>query len=175
MQVKRRGELQFLGNEEFFEHPLRIAIVGARNASVKARNTADMLACEIINAGGIVVTGLARGIDMSAAYAEPGKVIGVLPCGLGQIYPPSADALAAHIIDRGGLLVSKYSFMEKPRKEYFLERNDLIVDLCHYLIAIECRKNSGTAYTVRKALEADKLLMVLNDGLDSFAFERYLL
>lgn len=54
--------LTILGNAELLNHP-SIAIVGARNASAAGRRLAGDIARDLGDAGYVVTSGLARGID----------------------------------------------------------------------------------------------------------------
>ena len=80
-----------------------IAIVGARNASALARKFAQLLARELGEAGLVVVSGLARGIDSAAheAALEHGTVA-VVAGGVDVIYPPQNEILYRAIVEQGG-------------------------------------------------------------------------
>ncbi len=74
-----------------------IAIVGSRNASGAGLKFAGQLARDLGDAGFVVISGLARGIDQAAhrATIESGTVA-VLAGGHDRIYPPEhGDLLAA--------------------------------------------------------------------------------
>ena len=80
-----------------------IAIVGSRNASGAGLKFAGQLARDLGDAGFVIVSGLARGIDQAAHRASlAGGTVAVLAGGHDRIYPPEHDDLLAAIIDRGG-------------------------------------------------------------------------
>ena len=78
-----------------------IAIVGSRNASGAGLKFAGQLARELGEAGFVIVSGLARGVDQAAhrASVESGT-IAVLAGGHDCIYPPEHGDLLAAILDR---------------------------------------------------------------------------
>jgi DNA processing protein len=84
-----------------FERP-SVAIVGARNASLNGRRIAAKLAQDLSEAGFVIVSGLARGIDTEAhkGSLEHGT-IAVIAGGLDIVYPPENGALQAAILERG--------------------------------------------------------------------------
>ena len=66
-----------------------VAIVGSRNASAAGRKFARRVAAEITEAGYLVVSGLARGIDTAAHEAAlEGGTAAVLAGGIEIVYPP---------------------------------------------------------------------------------------
>jgi len=82
-----------------------IALVGARNASINAIRHAETLARELGEAGYVIVSGMARGIDAVAHRgAMPTGTVGVIAGGIDIIYPPENRALFQQIVDEGLLL-----------------------------------------------------------------------
>ena len=85
-----------------------VAIVGARNASAAAVKLARMFAGELAEAGFVVVSGLARGIDGAAHQAAlAGGTIGVIASGIDIIYPPEHCDLQEEVAQRGLLLAEQ--------------------------------------------------------------------
>ena len=67
-----------------------ISVVGTRKASVHGIGAAKKISAEIATSGGVLCSGLARGIDtvaMESALSRNGKVLGVLGNGLDIAYP----------------------------------------------------------------------------------------
>src|SRR5262245_4306659 len=84
-----------VGDTSLVERP-RIAIVGARKASLEGRRRAAQLARDCARAGIVVVSGLAEGIDYAAhtaAIEHGGKTIAVIGTPLDKVYPPKHAAL----------------------------------------------------------------------------------
>src|SRR4051812_7504752 len=101
--------LSVKGDVSLFGLPC-VAIVGARNASLNGRNFARALARDLSQAGYVVVSGLARGIDGAAhegALAEaatPARTIAAIAGGIDVVYPPEHGKLQAEIAARGALV-----------------------------------------------------------------------
>jgi DNA processing protein len=80
-----------------------IAFVGSRNASGAGLKFASALAHELGEAGFVVISGLARGIDQAAHRASVASgTVAVLAGGHDRIYPPEHEDLLAGILDAKG-------------------------------------------------------------------------
>ncbi len=142
MWVAGTGELRLLALRS-------VAIVGARNATVYGVTTAGTLAAELTEAGWLVVSGAAFGIDSAAhrgALAAGGATIAVMAGGVDVPVPRSHAPLLERIRDQG-LIVSEYSPGTMPRKSAFLERNRLIAALTRATIVVEAGTRSGALNT----------------------------
>lgn len=132
-----------------------VAIVGARAATAYGRGVARRLGAELAQAGFVVVSGLARGIDAAAhegALEAGGATVAVQACGPEQVYPPEHRALAERIA-ASGALVSELPPGVPPRPAHFPLRNRLISGLAEALVVVEARERSGSLHTVRHALD----------------------
>jgi DNA processing protein len=77
-----------------------IAIVGSRNASGAGLKFAGQLARELGDAGFVIISGLARGVDQAAHRASVASgTVAVLAGGHDCIYPPEHEDLLAAILD----------------------------------------------------------------------------
>jgi DNA processing protein len=130
-----------------------VAIVGARNASAAGRRFARQLASELGEAGYVIASGLARGIDTAAheAALERGTSA-VLAGGIDYIYPPENEDLMADIGQRGLLLTEMLPGMV-PRAEHFPRRNRLISGMSLAVIVVEAAMRSGSLITARLGAE----------------------
>ncbi|WOI52309.1 DNA-processing protein DprA [Parvularcula sp. LCG005] len=130
-----------------------VGIVGARNASAVGRRMASTLARELGEAGYVINSGLARGIDGAAHHAalQTGTVA-VLAGGVDQIYPPEHRDLYTEIIDHGAI-VSEVPFGMVARARDFPKRNRIVSGLSKGVIVVEAADRSGTLITARLALE----------------------
>jgi DNA processing protein len=130
-----------------------VAIVGSRNASAVGIKFAAILARELGEAGFVIVSGLARGIDAAAHRASIATgTVAVLAGGHDHIYPPE------HIELLNALLVSGAAITEMPlewaaRSRDFPRRNRLISGLAVGVVIVEAAKRSGSLITARFALE----------------------
>ena len=135
-----------------FKRP-SVAIVGARNASLNGRRIAAKLAQDLGEAGFVVVSGLARGIDTEAHKAAIAHgTIAVVAGGIDVVYPPENAALQSAIFERG-CVVSEAPLGTEPLARHFPRRNRIISGLAPGVILVEAAKNSGSLITARMALE----------------------
>ncbi|MEL6532650.1 MAG: DNA-processing protein DprA [Pseudomonadota bacterium] len=148
----------------------RIAIVGARNASSLGARMTRRLTTGLGEAGLVVVSGLARGIDTLAhkASLETGT-IAVQAGGLDQIYPAENTELAQDIARRG-LCLSEQPFGLVAQARHFPRRNRIVAGLSEAVIVVEAAAKSGTLITARLALDLGRDVMAVpGHPLDSRA------
>jgi DNA processing protein len=144
--------LCIMGETELAEREA-VAIVGARNASAIARKFARQLAAEIGEAGYLIVSGLARGIDTAAHEASIDRgTAAVLAGGIDYIYPPENEALH-HEIARRGMLITEMVPGTIPKAEHFPRRNRIISGIARATIIVEAALRSGSLITARFANE----------------------
>jgi DNA processing protein len=141
-----------LGKIALLQRPM-IAIVGARNASMNGRRLATQMAHDLGQAGFVIVSGLARGIDTAAheAAMETGTVA-VLANGIDIVYPPENKPLYDAIREHGVILGENPLGMA-PTMAMFPRRNRIISGLCQGVIVIEAAHKSGSLITTRFALD----------------------
>ncbi|PTW61463.1 DNA processing protein [Breoghania corrubedonensis] len=152
----------------FVRHHPPVAIVGARNCSLAGSKIAGQIAGDLGAAGFIIVSGLARGID-AAAHAASLRTgtVAVFAGGLGHLYPPDNEALAARIIAEGGAWVSEMPPGWQPRSRDFPRRNRLISGISHGVVLVEAARRSGSLHTARFAAEQGRdVLAVPGSPLD---------
>ena len=148
----------------------RITIVGTRKPTSYGREVTEMLARDLTNAGAIIVSGLALGIDSIAHQAcldAGGRSIAVLPCGLDTIYPASHRNLAKDILAKNGTLLSEYDKGTEAFKSNFRERNRLVSGLSVAVMITEAAERSGTSITAGFALEQGKDVYVVPGNITS--------
>jgi DNA processing protein len=131
-----------------------IAIVGSRNASGAGLKFASSLARDLGEAGFVIASGLARGIDAAAhrASIESGTVA-VLAGGHDRVYPPEHEDLLAEIIGNGGAAISEMPLGHVPRARDFPRRNRLISGAALGVVVVEAAHRSGSLITARIAAE----------------------
>jgi DNA processing protein len=132
-----------------------VAIVGTRRATAYGRQVAEMLATDLVHNGITIVSGLARGIDAyahEAALRAGGRTLGVLACGIDQVYPPEHAKLAARMIEHGALL-TEAPCGSPPEGGNFPARNRIISGLSLGTVVVEAAETSGALITSDRALE----------------------
>ena len=141
-----------LGDASLMARPC-IAVVGARIASAGGQRIARGLSQQLGEAGHVVVSGLARGIDAAAhAGALPTGTVAVLGGGVDDVYPPDNADLYAQIVDRG-CVVSESRIGARAQAKDFPRRNRIISGLSRGVIVIEAELKSGSLITARLAGE----------------------
>lgn len=145
------GVLYINGNTTLLHQP-QIAIVGARGASPEGLDNARAFARALAQAGLVVTSGLALGIDGAAHWGalERGTTIAVLGNGPGDIYPRRHRRLAEDIA-RNGALVTEFPPGLPSLPAHFPSRNRIIAGLSLATVVVEAAPRSGSLITARLA------------------------
>ena len=131
-----------------------IAIVGSRNASGAGLKFAGTLARDLGDAGFVIASGLARGIDQAAHRASLASgTVAVLAGGHDKVYPPEHEDLLAEILASGGAAISEMPLGHTPRARDFPRRNRLISGTAIGVVVVEAAFRSGSLITARIAAE----------------------
>lgn len=145
--------LALRGDAKTLMRPM-IAIVGSRNASGAGLKFAGTLARDLADAGFVIVSGLARGIDQAAHRASlEGGTVAVLAGGHDRIYPPEHEVLLASLLEAGGAAISEMPMGHAPRARDFPRRNRLISGAALGVVVVEAALRSGSLITARIAAE----------------------
>jgi DNA processing protein len=144
--------LTVLGQGEWLAAPI-VAVVGARNASANGRRLAHDLAAGLGEAGIVVASGMARGIDAAAhGGALATGSVAVVAGGVDIVYPEENrglyDALAKH-----GAIVAELPLGTEPQARHFPRRNRIISGMSLGVVVVEAAAKSGSLITARFALE----------------------
>ena len=165
------------GDMAAMERPV-VAIVGSRGATRQGLEDAAYLARCVAKAGGLVVSGGARGID-TAAHAgalEAGQTAAVFGCGIDVVFPRENAALFDQIADQGFLLTECPLGMPAIGAN-FPRRNRLVVALADAVVMVEAVEKSGAMITAGLAARMPRPLYTLPGPMTSplFAGNRKLL
>jgi len=145
--------LAIRGNRATAMRPM-IAIVGSRNASGAGLKFAGQLARELGEAGFVVISGLARGVDQAAHRTSIATgTLAVLAGGHDCIYPPEHEDLLATILHQSGTAISEMPLGHEPRARDFPRRNRLISGASLGVVVVEAAHRSGSLITARMAAE----------------------
>ncbi|WP_242076724.1 DNA-processing protein DprA [Brevundimonas diminuta] len=130
-----------------------VAIVGARIASAGGQRIARGLAQQLGQAGHIVVSGMARGIDAAAHEgALATGTVAVLGGGVNDIYPSEHADLYARLTEQG-CVVSESPVGARAQARDFPRRNRIISGLSRGVVVVEAEVRSGSLITARLAAE----------------------
>lgn len=144
-----------LGHPALLNRPA-LGVVGARNASLSGRRIAESFSRDIGQAGYVIVSGLARGIDTAAhgATLDSGTVA-VIAGGIDVVYPPENETLYRDIAARG-CIVAESPFGTEPLARHFPRRNRIISGISLGVLIVEAAAKSGSLITARMALEQNR-------------------
>jgi DNA processing protein len=140
-----------IGNLSLLNSP-KVAIIGARNASINGKSIANRMGEDLSNYF-VIVSGLAVGIDASAHLGSgPQKAIAVMPFSLENVYPKENYRLFQEIT-KEGLAISEVSPHRTPEQSMFHARNRTIAMLSIGIVVIEAGIKSGTMEASKMALD----------------------
>ena len=160
--------LYYKGRLPDFDGSPLIGVVGTRQASPYGLTAAKRMGYQIARCGGIVVSGMANGIDsmaMSGALTAGGTVVGVLGCGADMVYPLSNKNLFADT-ENYGCILSEFIPGTQPLAWNFPRRNRIISGLSCGVLVVEAPEKSGALITANQALEQGRDVFVVPGNID---------
>jgi DNA processing protein len=140
--------------------PPAVALVGTRDAPLEALELSRRLARSLAAAGVVVVSGGAIGIDHAAhegALEAGGVTVVVLPAGLDAWSPPRHAPLFARARERGALVAIRPRGSH-VRREWFLERNQVIAALADEVVVVASPLQGGARSTAAAARQLGRRL-----------------
>lgn len=149
-----------------------IGVVGTRHASAYGLTAAKRMGYQIGKCGGIVVSGMAFGIDavaMSGALTAGQKVVGVLGCGADIVYPAANRGLFRDV-ENYGCILSEFPPGTQPTKWSFPKRNRIISGLSCGVLVVEAPEKSGALITASLAAEQGRDVFVVPGNIDQTGF-----
>ena len=148
--------LYYKGNVDLLADYLpKVAVVGTRVPTDYGRKYGTEVSRLMAELGYVIVSGVAMGIDAvahRAALDANGMSIGVLGCGVDQIYPKQNERLY-HDLSAKGLLVSEYAVGVQPHPIHFPERNRIISGLSETCFVVEAASKSGSLITAEMTMD----------------------
>lgn len=164
-------ELFAAGDLELMARP-RVSIVGSRHASGPGLRRAARLSRELVAAGVVIVSGLARGIDRvvhHAALAVGGRTIGVIGTPLERCYP-AEHAELQETIYREHLLLTPFAVGTPVRVGNFPLRTRLMARLSDATVIVEASEASGSLVQAREAMRLGRPLFILRSTVETMAW-----
>lgn len=166
--------LFYKGNIERLNEP-QIAIVGSRKPTTHAQKTTFDMAQYLAQAGYVITSGLAVGVDIRAhlgalaqtAASHQGRTIGVMGTGINVCYPNHHERLVKQIIEAGGVVISELLPDMPPNRHTFPRRNRIVAGLSQVTIVTEATCNSGSLITARLCNEQGKQVFAVPSHIDN--------
>jgi DNA processing protein len=142
-----------------------IAIVGTRRPTAYGKLIAERFACELVEKGITIISGLARGIDTIAhqsALKSNGRTIAVIGSSIDIIYPPENKKLTEKIESSdSGAVVSEFFMGTKPDPGNFPRRNRIISGMSLGTLIIETTEDGGAMITASTTLDQNRELFCI--------------
>lgn len=160
------GRLQLLRRR-----PL-VSVVGSRSPSAEGAALAAEVSRTVVGQGGVVVSGLAKGIDTiahRAAMEAGGDTIAVLGTPLNRAYPRENAALQRELMERH-LVLSQFPDGRIVHRSNFILRNRTMALVSQGTVIIEAGEQSGTQHQGWEAIRLGRLLF-LPEHLAAAPFE----
>jgi len=154
--------LFYEGSAALLRRPM-VAIVSSRRCTAVGRRTAAELARAVCMAGGVVVSGMAVGIDSAAhaAASVTGATVAVLGQGLAAACQAGARRFRAQLVRAGGAVLSEFLPEFHAQRFTFLQRNRVIAGLASVTVVVEAGHRSGALSTARHALAAGREVLAV--------------
>lgn len=146
-----------------------LAIVGSRNATPQGIQNAERFAAAFADAGLVIASGLALGIDGAAhrgALAADGDTVAFIGTGIDRIYPARNRDLALEIGARG-TIVSEFPLATPVTAANFPRRNRLISGFSRGVLVVEAALESGSLITARLAAEQGREVFAIPGSIHS--------
>jgi DNA processing protein len=156
------------GNLSLLGRPT-VAIVGSRDHSAYGAEVCRRMAWAAAEAGVVVASGMARGLDAvahQAALDAGGGTVGVLGNGLGVVYPAANRRLYQRVAAEG-LLLTEFPPGERPNAGSFPRRNRIISGLARVTVVVEAGEGSGALITAGTALDQGREVMAVPGPITS--------
>ena len=152
-----------------FDEEAAVAVVGTRSCTPYGISCAEKLGYGIARCGGLVVSGLAAGIDSAAlrgALRANGRAAAVLGHGLDVVYPRENQYLYEDVA-AAGCLISEYPPGTRPVGSHFPRRNRILSGLSVAALVVEAPERSGALITAAAALEQGKDVFAVPGPIDA--------
>ena len=157
------------GDASLLIEPHISGIVGSRQMSDYGKRCTQEVTRACYNAGSVVITGGAFGVDAQAnatALSMNQPSIAMMAGGLANPTPSANKPLFSEIVSTGGALVSEVPPYSIPFSSRFLERNRIIAALSDVLIVAQARYRSGALNTARWAEEMYRPVLAIPGNID---------
>ncbi len=150
--------LYYRGDISLINKCFTFAFIGTRRPSAYGVEITRLLSKELANAGMLLISGMATGLDSEchkAALQCNTPTVACIAFGHDLCYPAAHKRLM-QLIENNGVVLGEYPPGVSAQKPYFLQRNRLIAALSQGICVAEARKASGTMNTIGFALEYGK-------------------
>ncbi len=145
-----------------------VAVVGTRKASPAGLERACQISYQLVDAGYVVVSGLAAGIDTAAhaaALEAGGRTIAVIGTGLRHAFPRQNVELQRRL-GAESAVISQFEPSQEARKWTFPMRNAVMSGIARATVVVEATYTSGARMQARLALEHGRPVVLMEALLE---------
>jgi DNA processing protein len=145
-----------------------VAVVGTRHASDVGKKVTEELVHSSINDEVILVSGFARGIDITlhkACLKYNVPTIAVLAGGFRHLYPFENAEYVSQILEQGALL-TEYAPHVPPASYHFPVRNRIIAGLSDATVIVEAAEKGGALITADYAFNYNRTVFAVPGSLN---------
>lgn len=151
------------GNTSLLKKTFSISVIGTRRPTPDGIKRTKKLVSEIVKKNGIVVSGLASGIDTEAhlsAINMGGSTVAVIGTPIDQYYP-SVNKMLQEQIGKNHLLISQFPSTSGTKPQNFILRNKTMALISNATVIIEANEKSGTIHQAKEAIRLGRPLYLL--------------
>lgn len=155
--------LYYKGNLSLLSADYTVGIVGSRHFSSDSEKATEIIAKDVAVRGGVVISGLAQGVDVTAHNAcvnAGGKTVAVLGTEITKFFPLAHKEIQENL-EKDNLVISEYIHGTEYHGSNFVNRNRIIAAASDGLCVIQAAERSGSLSTARRTLELDRQLFVV--------------
>jgi DNA processing protein len=145
-----------------------VAVVGTRSASERGLALASTFATGLSDAGYVIVSGLAAGVDTAAHIATleaGGRTVAVIGTGHRHTFPKENAELQERLCAESAV-ISQFWPDQEARRWTFPQRNAVMSGFARATVVIEASRTSGARMQARLALEHGRPVFLLDSLLE---------
>lgn len=164
--------LYFSGDASLLYQPC-VAVVGSRQVSKEGASRARKLGRQLAEAGVVVMSGLAEGVDteaLSSAIQAGGRVIAVIGTPLDKVYP-AKNASLQELIWKEHLLISQFSIGDVVEPGNFPQRNETMAAMSDGTVVVEASDKSGVRHQVAKCAQLKRWIFLLRSLAENHSIQ----
>ncbi len=157
----------YAGEVALLERPC-VSVVGTREVSHDGATRARRLARELVAAGIVVVSGLARGVDteaLTSAIELGGSTVAVIGTPIDRAYPAENARLQENIYQHH-LLMTPFRIGERTFKANFPKRNRVMAAISDATVIVEASDTSGTLHQAAECGRLGRWLFIMQSILE---------
>lgn len=161
-----KGEFSFSAEE----NQKTVAVVGTRKITSYGAQVTELVVCDLVDAGCVIISGLALGIDSKAhsvTIENKGKTVAVLGSGVDICTPRENVYLYKKILETGGAIISEFPLGQEPIKGSFPSRNRIIAGLSLGVVVTEGAADSGALITAEDAFANNRKVFAVPGPITS--------